>query len=285
MKRFVTVIFAALLGVLTTGCIETQMLVTVDNDGSGTVEERVVMNKMMVGMMKGMAQSMGGEEGEKKENGAMFTREDVEDQAAKMGEGVKLQSFEEIDDASGTGYVAVFSFEDINSLRVKQDPGESMPTMSGEEDESAGAMEDPDEFIYFAFEPGTPATLVITPPKDDEPAEEEMEQEMEMEQDSEGEDQQMQMGGLEQMAQFMRGMRISLAVQVDGKIVETNAQYVDGSKVTIMDIEFDKLIDNPEKLKELEAAEGKGPAAVQELLKDVPGMKIDIANNIRIVFN
>ena len=286
MKRVYTVFFAVLLGVLTSGCIETHMLITVEKDGSGTVQERVVMNNMVVGMMQGMANSMGGEDTETEAPDELFSREDVLEQAAEMGEGVELVSFEEVKEAAGTGYVAVFSFDDINTLRVKQDPGESMPTMPGESEEEEPMDEEENEHIFFAFEPGSPARLTITPP-DMKEGEEEEEVDMEVEvEEEEGEAEgEIQLGGFEQMAQFMRGMHVSMVVHVRGDIVETNAQYAEGSKITIMDIDFDKLIDDPEKLKELEAAENKGPAAVQELLKDIPGMKVDVSEDIFVTFN
>ncbi len=285
MKRIYTVFFSVLLGVLTTGCIETHMLITVEKDGSGTVQERVVMNNMVVGIMQGMAKSMGGEDVENEAPDQLFSREKALDQAAEMGEGVELVSYEEVSDASGTGYVAVFSFTDINTLRVKQDPGESMPTMPGEAEEAEPVEGEENEHIFFAFEPGSPARLTITPPETDEEEEEEIETEVEVEEEAEDAENQIQLGGFEQMAQFMRGMHVSMVVQVRGDIVETNAQFVDGPKITIMDIDFDKLIDDPEKLKELEAAEEKGPAAVQNILKDIPGMKVDVSEDIFVTFN
>lgn len=286
MRRLYTMVFAVLLGALTTGCIETHMLITVEKDGSGTVQERVVMNNMVVGMMQGMAKSMGGEDVETEGTDELFSREKVLKQAAEMGEGVELVSYEEVEEAGGTGYVAVFSYEDINTLRVKQDPGESMPTMPGEAEEEESMEEDENGHIFFAFEPGSPARLTITPPEMDEEDEEEEEMEIEVEvEEEEGDaENQMELGGMEQMAQFMRGMHVSMAVHVRGNILKTNAQFVEGSKITIMDIDFDKLIDDPEKLKELEAAEDKGPAAVQNILKDIPGMKIDVGEDIFVTF-
>lgn len=286
MKRLYTMVFAVLLGALTTGCIETHTLITVEKDGSGTVQERVVMNNMVVGMMQGMAKSMGGEDAETNAPEELFSREDALEQAAEMGEGVELVSFEEVEDAGGTGYEAVFSFNDINTLRVKSDPGESMPTMPGEAEEEEPMEEEENEHILFAFEPGSPARLTITPPEEmDEEEEEEIEVEVEVEEETEEAENGMQIGGMEQMAQFMRGMHMSMVVHVRGDIVETNAQYAEDSKITIMDIDFDKVIDNPEKLKELKAAEEKSPAEVQKILKDIPGMKIDIGEDIFVTFN
>ncbi|MBN1447854.1 MAG: hypothetical protein JXA28_07970 [Bacteroidetes bacterium] len=287
MRRIQAMSAAILLSILTTGCIETHMLVTVDNDGSGTVNERVVMNKMIIGMFSGMMQSMGDEEGDVPEQGEeteFFSREKVLTQMEKMGSGVELESYEEIEDEKGIGYLAVFRFDDINTLRLKQDPGESMPSMPGEEE--TVVEEDEDEYILFSFEAGSPARLVITPPKEDE-NEEEPEVDMTGEEDAEdtsSDEGGMQMGGFEQMAEFMRGMHVSFALEVEGRIIETNAQFVEGPRITVMDIDFDKLIDDPEKLRALEAAENKGPAAAQELLKDIPGIKVDLANELVVTF-
>ncbi|MDT8324528.1 MAG: hypothetical protein RRA94_10470, partial [Bacteroidota bacterium] len=175
MKRTFGMIAILGLALLVSGCIETTTLIRVNKDGSGTVEETVKMNKMVVGMMTGMASSMqdafkseGAEESAASddaptpEDEPMFSEEKARAQGEKMGPGVELLSYEDIDDKASTGFTAVYSFENINELRVNQNPGASMPSMPGETESEEGEDE---EFVLFAFSPGSPAQLEITPPQ------------------------------------------------------------------------------------------------------------------------
>lgn len=299
MKRNFGILAILAFAMVVSGCIETSTLVRVNRDGSGTVKETIKMNKMVVGMMKGMASSMQdafqaeGAEGEENatagsdtppKDEALFSEEKARAQAEKMGAGVELLSYEEIEDNASTGYTAVYTFDNINELRVNQNPGASMPSMPGES-ESEGEGEGDEEYVLFAFTPGSPATLEITPPQDDEEEtqEETMEEEMDMEGDEESADE--GMGGFEQMKEFFRGMRLKIALEFAGGIEETNATYVDGNTVTLIEMDFDTLLENPDALEKLEQSEKMSPAEAKEILHDIPGIKFDTADRIVVTFN
>jgi len=71
---------------------------------------------------------------------------------------------------------------------------------------------------------------------------------------------------------------------VDGRITETNASYVEDSTVTLMDVDFAKILQDEEKFKELLEA---NPATIEEmkqLVQDNPGIKVEIEESIRIRF-
>jgi hypothetical protein len=278
------------------GCIETNMLVRVKQDGSGTVEETVKMNKQIIEQLEKMKAgfTMAGEEAEVEgrtgEEGVdfdMFTEEEVAGQAERMGKGVRMLSYEEISTDTQQGYTAIFAFDDVNQLRVNQNPESAMPDMSGEE---GGEAESKEEFVLFAFTPGSPARLEITTPtgQDDEEGEDdvdEMETGADADQDGEGSDGENSMDGIEMMKQFFRGMRLTVAVEVDGTIDETNATYVDGSRVTLIDFAFDTLLDNPEALKKFEAAGELGPAEAKTMMQGIPGIRFDVEEKIHVSFD
>jgi hypothetical protein len=285
MNKIYGAVLALIIAFATSGCIETQMLVTVNEDGSGEIEERILMNGMVAGMLKGMSESMSmeGEEGgsdEAKTTFELFKKSEVIERAEKMGTGVKLVSYEKVETSAGTGYNAYYSFDDINTVRVNQNPGSSMPDMPGEE---SGSSEE-EEFVLFQFTPGSPARLLITPPTNESKGSAEVSEDEDSGEDS-GEDSDEGIMGFEQMKELFRGMRVRVAVKINGDIQETNAMFVDGSTITLMDFEFDKLLDNPEIMKQLENADNMSPAAAQELMKDIPGVKFDIANEISVTFD
>ena len=286
MKRLSILTLFSLLAVLVTGCIETDVVVHVSSDGSGKVVEIVTMSKMAMAMMSEMSGSLKssfeGEGEEGAEADAMetavdaslefFTEEKVRAQAKDMGPGVRLLSYEPIDSNGKAGYRAVFAFDDINTLKVNQNPGSSLPETPGDEEEA------PAENVMFSFTPGSPARLVVTLPQDESETEE-------AEEESEEEDSGNDLAGFEQMKEMFRGMRMAIAIEVDGSIKETNATYVDGSKVTLVDFDFDKIIDNPEAMEKLAATEEMSPTAAKDVLHAIPGVKFDIAEQITIVFD
>ena len=298
MKRSIVLLFLA-AGLVFGGCIETHVLVTVREDGSGSIEETIRMKKAIGEMMRDMAMSVKdglqtedaeGDEApaqadmppEAPEDVEMFSEESIRSAAAEMGEGVRYESHEMIDTPEHTGYKATYVFDDVNTVFVSQDPMSKVPDMPGmESSEGEGG----DELVAFRFTPGNPATLVIRSPQDrdegeqaDAPPADEAAGEAEAQGGEESAE------GMEQMKEFFRDMRMLLQVRVDGGIRETNASYVDGSTITMMDVNFNVLLDDPERLKELDRVEAEGPEAMKELLKSIPGLRVETEEEVRVTF-
>lgn len=85
---------------------------------------------------------------------------------------------------------------------------------------------------------------------------------------------------------MLRGLRFSLAVEVNGTIANTNATHRDGTRLTLVDMDFGKLAGGMEKLSGLGAA---NPGAMtmdqaRALWKDVPGVKVDMNEELTVVF-
>jgi hypothetical protein len=87
--------------------------------------------------------------------------------------------------------------------------------------------------------------------------------------------------------QMFKGLHLGLAVNVEGKVVKTNSPYVEGSKVTLMDIDFDPLLSDEKGFK---ALSGKMDAAMgddrkmMEALKGIKGLKITTDPEVSIEF-
>jgi hypothetical protein len=251
------------------GCFESIVLLRVNKNGSGTIEETVVISDAFMELMK----SFGGEEEGEEEEEDLIDEQELTDKAASMGEGVRYVSAEPVKTERGSGYKAIYSFSDINDVRINQNPGENVspPPVGGEE-------EDPvEEWLRFNFSGGRTPTLEIIYPQDLE-----MEQE---EESAEGEvDMESNPDMMDMMRELYQDMHIRIAVEVDGQITETNANYVDGSTVTLMDIDFAKILEDEEKFKELMSANPETVEEMKELVKDNPGIKVEIEEKIRIRF-
>ena len=251
------------------GCFESIVLLRVNKDGSGTIEETVVISDAFMELMK----SFGGEDGGEEEEQA-YDEQQLTEKAASMGEGVLFVSAEPLETERGSGYKAIYSFTDINDVRINQNPGENVspPPAGGEEEAPV------EEWLHFNFTPGPTADLEIIYPR-------EAEEEQQEEESSEGEvDMESNPEMMQMMRELYKDMRIRIAVEVDGRITETNADYVDGSTVTLMDIDFAKIIEDEQKFKELMSAEPETIEEMKELVKDNPGIKVEIEESIRIRF-
>jgi hypothetical protein len=242
-----------------TACLNSTTLVRLKPDGSGTVEQTTLMNMAAVKGMMGGANIQG-----QMNQGPMMSKEDLERTAARMGKGVRLLSTEPVKGVNGfEGTKAIFSFDDINQVQISQDPniGGDNPAMS--------KSEDPVKFkltrngatstltIAFADRPmGNAATQA--PPANEMP----------------DLTNPMMMNMLKTMFQ---GFKINIALEVAGSIVKTNAEYVAGPRITLLEMDMAALLDDEAKLRALQSKVGPGASFsdVKPFLKDVKGIKID----------
>jgi hypothetical protein len=254
------------------GCFESIVLLRVNKDGSGTIEETVVLSDAFMELMKSFGGDQSAEAAKEEENPIDVAQ--LTEKATHMGEGVSFESAVPVKTDSGSGYKATYSFADINKVRINQNPGENVsPAPTGGEQQGPA-----EEWLRFNFNGGPTASLEILYPRDVEMGKEE-------EESSQGEadfDSNPEM--MDMMRQLYQDMHLRMAVEVDGRITETNASYVDGSTVTLMDVDFGKILQDEEKFKELLQANPRTIEEMKELVKDNPGIKVEIEDSIRIDF-
>lgn len=267
--RLLFAAFAVMFGF--TGCLQMEQIVKLKSDGSGTVEETVVISKAGLAMMEQMVNAIGTGAGSKKKEGAsavpdLFDEAKLKAAAAKMGEGVTLVSAKPVDNDQGKGFTAIYAFTDVNKLKLDQNPGEALPASGGPK--PAGNKKEP---VTFHFDKGSPAQVTLKMPTPEfKPKKEQPEGMEEM--------------AMQMMQQMFKDMHISLAVEVDGTITETNAEYRDGSRVTLMDMDFNKVMADPEKFKALAKANPQSLQEAKTLIKGLDGVKIETAPEVTIKF-
>jgi len=260
------------------GCIDVETVVRVRPDGSGAVEERMLMSEELANLTAQM-QSMGGDKAE----GApqLFKREQLEARTAGMGPGVSLLSVEPLTVGKRQGYKAVFAFQDVNTLRLNQNPSDKAPSGPGMGGQGSEQKEEP---LTFAFKPGPTPELVIrsAAKQPDEAGQETAPAEAPRSggpQDEAGAEMAMAM-----MKEMFKDLRIMVAVEVEGQIVETNASFQEGSRVTMMELDFGKLLENADKFKEFAERNPQSLADAKALMKDLPGIKAELSPEVRIRF-
>lgn len=290
IRKLLTVLLSLIVATALTACIDLEMVVKVKPDGSGTVEEKVLMKKALVEMMKNMGNSLAAIE--EKEPGAepepefsLLDREELEEDAKAMGAGVTLVSAEPLSTDSGEGYLARFAFEDINKLRLNQNPGDRAPAEGDPADgPEAGKKKEP---LSFQFTPGDEPVLVIRAPAGDtsdaagagEGTDEADTDAADAEEGEEGVAEAMAM-----MQQMLDGLRVAIHIEVEGEILETNATHREGSRVILMEMDFSKLLQDPERFQAFVKSDPEGMQDAKALMKDLPGAKVDLNEEIEIRF-
>ena len=266
---------ALVAAVSLTACLNSTTLVKLKPDGSGTVEQTTLMNMAALkGMMPGGAGQMN--------QGPMMNKADLERTAQRMGKGVRLLSTEQIKGANGfEGTKAIFAFDDINQIQISQDPN-----ISGSSDgmrAPPGQSESPVKFNLTRNASGT-STLTIN--INDRPvgntSTEKPTEKPDMPSDMPDLTNPMIMNMIKTM---FEGFKINIDLEVVGSIVKTNAEYVTGPRITLLEMDMSALLADEAKLRALQGkiAPGASFSEVKPYLKDIKGIKID-GPSVRVEF-
>lgn len=250
MKKLITMVGVAALALLSSSCLQQDTTIRLNKDGSGTITETTTLGAQMIAMMG----AAGGEGGDPLDQMVEQAKAKSARTAAEMGDGVSVKEIKRINVGGKKGIVTVYEFKDINKLKY------SIGVSLGDDD--ANDEKDP---LDISYKDG-----VLTINNDYEKAEKPAEEEP------------FDKNSLAMAKQMMGDMRISLSLEFPGGIAKTNAEHVAGNKVTIMDIDFGKLIAEEDKFMEFMKNQPESPAEAKELLKGVDGVKFETAEKLTI---
>jgi hypothetical protein len=239
-------------------------VVTVNKDGTATIEETALVGAQLKAMM-GSLGAQPGPEGQP--NPAAGLKDMVPDKAKaearakELGEGVTLKSHEEINTPDGKGGVkATYAVADIRKLQytpfnAKSKDGEKSKPMT------------------FTLSGDT--LTVVQPPDDETPKTEPAKPQVPKEQ---------MQAQLAMMKPMFAGMRMSMQVKGGSGIASSDAAHLEGDTVTLMDIQIDKLMDKPEIFGEFMEAADKNmtQAEAAQILKGIEGIKVEDKKSVTI---
>ena len=262
------VIFAVLF--LLSGCFQLERVITVKKDGSGTIKETTLIS---VQMMQQMGQSMGSQSGGEMDESSYHDVKKLKADAVKMGTNVKYVSSKALKKDGKVGYEAIYAFDDVSKLSLETNPAGSMMSTPGMK------SSDSSDNFKFIFKKGKTSELTIKLPEDEAAEAEAMEVE-----EAEVDPKMMEM-----MKTMYAGMKIAVKIKFDGKIEKSNATYKDGSTITLLEMDFDKMMANESFMKKL-ASSSKGQSdksmkkTWEKYSKEVPGFKAEFQEEIFVKF-
>ena len=254
--------FALLVALGSTGCLRSTTTIDLKSDGSGTIVQETAMSAQALGMLQGLA----GANQKAEKPPQLFGEEQARQAAATMG--VTFVSGETIKTGDLEGYRAHYAFDDISKVTVKMDQGTN---------NLAPGSETRKPPFGFAFTRGAAASVLTIQMPDQTPG-------------AAGALPMPGAGGsdadkaqaaqaMAMMKMMMRGLFVDVALTVNGRIIKSNAPYVEGSRVTLLQLDFDKLLADDAALLKLQSAKDVKSLAA------VPGLKVVTEPTVTIEFS
>ncbi|HEY2904653.1 MAG TPA: hypothetical protein VGJ29_02070 [Vicinamibacterales bacterium] len=247
--RYLRLAFLFSIALATTGCFQMSTTIKVADDGSGTIEQRQFITAA------GLAQL-----GQVRMGGRTFdplSEESARSAASRLGEGVTYVSSTPIVDGTGQGRAITYSFTDINRVHIGFDapvaglaPGQSGPGVTC----AMTTLDNGHALLRITVpQPLLAEGGSAIPPTDQ----------------------------IAMARSFLTGARISIALEPAGTVVRASSPFVDGNRVTLLEIDFDQLLKD-DVLTRIRAA--KTADDVKAVVATVPGLKLNLEPEITVEF-
>jgi hypothetical protein len=266
------------VGGLASGCLTSVTTIKVKPDGSGTIEQSMAMKAEAAAQLAAMASSFGDADAKGAKPGEppeLFTEKDLRDAVTKFGEGVTFVSSQPIKTKDMVGRSAIYAFSDITKVHVNQKP--PAPKTPGEAGSKGKEKEAEDVAFKFVQHPaGTSVVTVVFPEPDLSKKKKDKDTATDAESKKPDPTQ------LAMMKKMLDGLKIEIALEVAGAIVKTNSAYVQGSKVTLLEMDFAELMNNDAVLGKLSNPESIEEA--KQMLKGVKGVKVNLERELTVEF-
>jgi len=245
-------------------CFESTTVLRVNGDGSGTLLQRTVIKKAALAQLRSFSALGGG-----RATLDPLSEDQARSLAASLGEGVTLTSTSKISSDEGEGRESTYTFTDVTKLHVSEQP----PTPGGVSVKTQGLSTDaPDITLGLTHDPNGDAVLhILVPP----PA-------IFAGPDGSGGINPIVITQLQALKGMLAGAHLLLAAEPQGALVKTSSPYVDGTRVTLLEIDLDQLLADETFLARLQAA--RTPDEVRAVVRDAPGLKINLDPDITVQF-
>lgn len=269
MKKLLLPLLAAATALGLTSCFQSETVIHLNKDGSGTIVEETTLGAQAVAMMSQMS-AMGGEEKDQKDPLAdMFSEDKAKTKATSMGEGVIFEKSEKIDAGGKKGARVTYKFADINKVKFK--PGDAVSDMKPAGIEEANPSEKKEEPVTFTYADGKLVIHLPQPKPGDKPKVEQPEANAMADAQQEA-----------MMKQMFSDMKVAVKLMAQGGIASTDATHTSGDTITLMEMDFGKVVQTPGALKKLQAAQPETPDDFEKALKGIDGIKVETKPEVTV---
>lgn len=262
MKRYFLPLLSVLAACLLPSCFQNETVIQLNKDGSGTLTEETAFGPQALEMLAQFAQ-LGGDGADPLAD--LTSEEKAKTRATELGEGVTLDKVEKTEKNGFKGGKTTFRFADINKLKLSSDAvKDAMPEIPGAEEQQKKKTEP----ITFQYDGGKLTIKLPEPEKAEAPA-------------AEGAP---EIGAAEeaQAKAMFKDMRFSVKIVAADGIAETNAEHVDGGTITLVDMDFGKVLEKPGALQKMSALGNANPDAAMQAMKGFDGVKIETKREVTV---
>jgi hypothetical protein len=264
-----------LLLISLSGCIEMHTSVNVRKDGSGTIVQKMLFTGML-GSMLDEAKQDEGAKGRSNLVDAMQDAASLKRTAAEFGPDVVVESVRKIDTDRQKGVEIRMAFTDIDHVRIGQSmaPDRFMKSDSLSSRRDSVDVEKKRPLYTFSMVRGPRSRLTIL----------KTEQVLSSQGQSLGspgstrKDRKM---ALEFMKPFMKGMKVVFEVNVEGQVVESNATYRRANRITLVDLDFDRMLAGHDAMTNLD---GLSDVEAKRKLGKLRGIRIETRSPMTVDF-
>ena len=258
--RCVRLLSLAACAALSSGCFQMTTVLRVNGDGTGTIEHRMLYTAAALAQLRQFAMLGGG-------RGQMLdplSEEQARAMTASIGPGVSYVTSEPIASPIGQGRQTTYAFTDVSHLQIS-----TQPAAPGGLSIRTPAFSTEAEKITFSLarDPGGDAVLQINVPEPN------------FLEALASPNATAQIGMLKTA---LAGARVLLAVEPAGIVVRTSSPYVEGQRVTLLEVDLDEVLKDETLLPRLQAA--TTPDEAKAVIKGAAGLKINLDRTITIEF-
>lgn len=246
---------------MSSACFQMTTILKVNGDGSGTINHQMVYTKAALAQLKQFAAFGGGRGG----SADPLSEQQARDMTASIGPGVTYVSSELITTPLGQGRDAIYAFTDVSTLRIS-----TQPAAPGGLTVKTQGFSTQSESITFTMthEANGSAMLHIHVPEPNYL-------------DFFGSPQ--AAGQIGMIKTMLAGARVLLAAEPAGALVRTSSPFVEGQRVTLLDIDLDTVLADDTLLPRIQAVAAT-PAEAKAVLLSAKGLKINLDPEITIEF-
>jgi len=246
-----------------TACFQSSTVVHVKADGSGTIEQRTLLTEAAVDQLRTFAILGGGNA----DSVDPTSEANARSMAAAIGQGVSYVSSSPVDVGNAHGRDTIYAFSDITQLRISEQP--SLPG-NLKLPAAAGGATAPISFALTRTPAGNVVVHVLVPRPAIFPT------------GPNGDPQAPTLDQITMVKQLLAGARLTLAMDPEGRLVQTSSPFVDGNRVTLIDVDIDRAAADPDLAKKLQGA--KTQEDTKAAINSIPGLKITLDPEITIKF-
>ena len=233
------------LSLCLTGCLNSHTLIKVKRDGSGTVEQTMLM---------------------KPSKDAPFNDAEIKRTIERFGTGMRFVSSTPLTEGGLEGARVVYACDDINQVSLDPDPG-----VAGASDSKQAAGAKSSSPVKFALaRDDNRALLTVNFEGADA-------QEVPVPANANSAPRKINPAMVAMLKNMLEGFKVVIDLEVDGTIVKTTADYVNGSRITLVELVLTGILEDETTLQELLSKFGPGTSlsTLRPSLKGIKGVKIN----------